>query len=395
MRVFFLFLFFFVSCLSYAQNRAELEKKRNATLQEISETESLLEKTKQSKTESLEKFNLLDRKIVLRNKLIDNLNFELVEVDNKVTDLEKVTNLLGKDVSNIKKEYAKMIYLSYLNRGDLNSLMYILASKDLNQAYKRLVYLKQYSDYKRKQINIIKGVQNTLFSQILELENTKKVKAKLLGSKEKENINLKNELEERSISVANLKRQEFELIKKLKEKNRIADKLKIEIENVIKSEIKTRANTKRDVAIKLNNSDAVLSKNFRENKGKLPWPTDNGVVSNSFGEHSTIYKGVKMTNNGIDISTTADSEVRAIFDGEITMVKFILGANYFVLIRHGNFITVYLNVIDVKVKIGDKVKVKQPIGKVYTDRDSKSTFLHVEIWEETKILDPEIWLKRI
>ena len=395
MKFIFLLVFLCISGLSYSQTRLELEKKRKATLQEISETETLLEKIKQSKTESMEKYNLIDRKIVLRNKLIENLNSDLVEVDGKVTELEKVTNLLGKDVSNIKKEYAKMIYLSYLNRGELNGLSYILASKDINQAYKRLVYLKQYSDYRKKQINIIKGVQNTLFTQISELENTKMEKAKLLGSKENENVNLKYELEEKSKSVANLKKQEGILSKGLKEKNRIAEKLKMEIESAIRSELKSRANAKKEIAVKLNSNDATLSTNFRENKGKLPWPTDNGVISNSFGEHPTIYKGVKMTNNGIDISAAPDSEVRAIFDGEVTRVKFILGANYFVLIRHGNFISVYLNIVDVNVKIGDKVKVKQQIGKVYTDRDSKSTILHVEIWEESKNLDPEIWLKRI
>jgi septal ring factor EnvC (AmiA/AmiB activator) len=396
MKFIFFYIFLSISCFAFTQNKVELEKKRNVLLREISESESLLEKIKLNKTESLEKFNLIDRKINLRNKLIESLNVELGEVENKINDLEKVTNSLGKDVVNIKKEYAKMIYLSYLNRGELNGLIYILASKDINQAYKRLVYLKQYSDYKKKQIAIIKGVQNTLFIQISELESTKKEKAKLILSKEKENVNLKSELEERSKSVASLKRQETELGKKLKEKNRIAEKLKIEIENVLKSEIKSRTNSKKEVAIKLNNSDVALSNNFRDNKGKLPWPTDNGVVSNSFGEHQNpIYKGVKITNYGIDISTTPNSEVRSIFEGEITMVKFILGANYFVLIRHGNFISVYLNLVDVKVKIGDKVKIKQPIGKVYTDQDSKSTILHVEIWEERNNLDPEIWLKRI
>lgn len=388
-----------LACLSYlgfSQSRVELEKKRNLTLQEISETETLLEKIKHSKTESLEMFNLIDRKINLRNKLIENLTIELGEVENKIGELDKVTNSLGKDVINIKKEYAKMIYLSYLNRGELNGLIYILASKDMNQAYKRLVYLKQYSDYKKKQITIIKGVQNTLFAQISELEARKKEKATLVFSKEKENSNLKNELEDRNKSVLNLKKQEVDLNRKLKEKNRIAEKLRNEIENVIRSEVKSRSTTKKEVAVKLNSSDVALSNNFRENKGRLPWPTDNGVVSNSFGEHrNPIYKEIKITNYGIDISTSPDSEVRSIFDGEITMVKFILGANYFVLIRHGNFITVYLNLVDVKVKIGDKVKIKQSIGKVYTDVDSKSTILHVEIWEERKNLDPEIWLKRI
>ncbi len=396
MKATFFCIFLLYSVLSYSQSRGELEKRRNTTLHEIAETENLLEKIKNNKTESLEKYNLINRRIVLRNKLIESLNFDLIEVDNKLNDLERVTSLLSKDIATIKNEYAKMIYLSYLNRGELNGLIYILASKDVSQAYKRLVYLKQYSGYRKNQISIIKGVQNTLNGEITELESTKTEKFKLIGAKERENSNLKFELEEKSKSVALLKKQEGELSKMLKEKNRIAEKLKLEIENVIQSEIKSRAHAKKEVAIKMINSDAVLSNNFRDNKGKLPWPTDNGVVSNSYGVHPhPIYKGVKITNNGIDISTNADSEVHAIFDGEVSMVKFILGANYFVLVRHGNFISVYLNVVDIKVKIGDKVKVNQSIGKVYTDRDSKSSILHVEIWEELNKLDPEIWLKRI
>lgn len=397
MKSFLLFFLFFTPILLFGQNKNELEKKRNLTLKEITETQNILDKISNTKTETLEKFNLLDRKINLRNKLIENLNFEISDVDSRILELEKTTNNLNRDVVSIKKEYAQMIYLSYLNRGQLNALMFILASKDMNQAYKRFLYLKQYSDYKKKQVLIIKGVQNNLFAQISKLETTKNEKNRLLISKENENENLKSELEERSKSIVLLKRQESELLKKLKEKNKIAEKIKSEIETVIKAELASKNNIKKDNVSKSSfTSDAVLSNNFRDNKGKLPWPTDNGVVSNSFGEHpNPVYKGVKITNYGIDISTSPDSDVRSVFDGVVTVVKFIKGANYFVLIRHGSFISVYLNIIDIKVKIGDKVKTKQTIGKVYTDIDSKSTILHVEIWEDINKLDPEMWLKRI
>ena len=139
--------------------------------------------------------------------------------------------------------------------------------------------------------------------------------------------------------------------------------------------------------------DRTLSNNFRENKGRLPWPTETGVISNYFGDHPhPVYKGVTVRNNGIDISTREGSDVFCIFEGDVKAVFGILGSNYFIIVRHGNYLTVYQNLIDVKVKTGDHIKTRQVIGKVFTDVDSKSSVLHLEILEEKKRLDPELWL---
>ena len=139
----------------------------------------------------------------------------------------------------------------------------------------------------------------------------------------------------------------------------------------------------------------VLSNNFRDNKGKLPWPTDGGIITRGFGEYQhPIYKDVKFQSLGIEITTSSGSNVHAVFEGEVASILYILGTNYTILIMHGNFFTVYQNVVEVKVKKGEKVKINQIIGKVFTDNVSKATILRMQIWEEKKNLDPELWLYR-
>lgn len=390
----FIILLLSIGLISFGQSKSELEKKRNSTLKEIAETENILNTIKQSKSESVEKLNLIDKKINLRNTLIVNLSSEVNVVSRKIGELEKATNSLGADIKSIKVEYARMVYLAYLNRAHSNKLMYILSSSSLNQAYNRIKYLKQYSEYRQKQISIISSVQVSLNSQISELENKKKEKESLLSSQERENQILKNELDEKTKTINVLKLKESELNKRLKTQSKRAEKLAAEIDNIIKTEIKAKGDAEK-VSKKISLDDTHLSNNFRDNKGKLPWPTDRGVITRGFGKyHDPIYKNVELESLGIDISTVANSEVHAIFDGQVTDKFLISGYNYAVIINHGRFYTVYQNLVDVRVNKGDKVKTKQVIGKVFTDSDSKSSILHVQIWDLRKVLDPEMWLTR-
>lgn len=374
------------------QNRKELERKRTALLKEISETEDILNSVKQNKTESLEKLNLLDKKISLRNSLISNLNSEVISVDVKISELEKTTQSLNADIKNIKAEYARMIYLAYLNRSSSNELMFILSASSINQAYMRVKYLQQYSDYRKKQIAVINGVQTSLNNQIIELGVVRSDKVRLLEHQEKENITLKAEMDEKSKTVKVLKLKEKELDKKLKAQSQKAERLSQEIDRIIKAEIASRSKSEK-ITKKIMVEDNSLSNNFRENMGKLPWPIDRGVITKGFGRYrDPVYKNVEIDNQGIDISTVANSDVHAIFDGEVTDKFSIPGFNYAVIINHGKFYTVYQNLIDVNVRKGDKVKTHQTIGKVATDNDSKSSVLHVQIWEQRKVLNPEAWL---
>ena len=392
---FVLVLFWFPNnrdCLS--QSRSELEKKRNSLLREISETENVLNSVKQNKSESLEKLNLLDKKIGLRNSVISNLSMDVQNVDQRISELEKTTKTLSVDIRNIKVEYARMIYLSYLKRTHNNDLLLVFSSANLNQAYKRIKYIQQYSDYRKKQISIINDVQISLQKQINELEGKKDEKVRLLATKESENKTLKIELDEKTKTVNVLKLKEKELSKRLKDQSNKAERLAAEIDKIIKAEILAKSKSEK-ISRKFTIEENKLSKNFSDNMGKLPWPTDKGVITRGFGKYrDPVYKNVEIESLGIDISTVSNSNVYSIFDGEVTEKFSIPGFNYAVIINHGKFYTVYQNLIDVQVKKGDKVKTKQIIGKVATDIDSKSSVLHVQIWEQRKVLNPENWLIR-
>lgn len=378
------------------QSKNDLESKRASILTDIDETENLLSNTKHARTESLEKLELLDRKINLRNSVVNNLMTESLGEDKRIQELENITTSMSSDIKSIKKEYGHMIYLAYLNRNKDNPLIFILSASDFNQAYKRLLYIKQYSENRRRQIEIIRSIEKELVSQRNNLEKEKIEQLRLISSNKLENLKLKNEVEEKTELVSRLKLKEKELIKKLNEKNRIADKLQRAIEDEVKNELKKKNRASKDKLRSLESiADNSLGTNFNENKGKLPWPVDKGIVTSGFGEHPyLLYKDVKIRNNGIDISTTEGADVNCIFSGEVKAVFYYLGSNYSIIIRHGNFLSVYQNLVDVKVAVGDKVKTKQLLGKVFTDENSKSTVLHVEIWDELKNLNPEIWLSR-
>jgi murein hydrolase activator len=417
---FFWILFFFPT---YGQTRAELEKQRLSMLNEISETENILSNVKKNRSESLEALELIDRKIETRNKLISNISNDISKVDIIIKDIESQVGTLNGDILTIKKEYARVLWLSYLNRQKLNQWMYILSANDMNQAYRRMKYLKQYADYRKRQVKAIQNIQTDLGKKIVELDKQKNEKSILLSKAESEKKLLNNEIANKTDIVNSLKKREKELSAKIKESNKLAEKIKSEIENLIRKEIaenkarmarEAKANAKiakRAKSLKVTKSvntekvntpipilstdDAALSSSFKENKGKLPWPTEKGIITGYFGERNhPVYKNVILRNNGIDISTVEGATVHSIFEGEVRCIIPILGANYSVLVRHGNYYTVYTNIIDVRVKAGDKVKTKQTLGKVFTDNTSNATILHVEVWENLNRLDPQLWLNK-
>lgn len=380
------------------QSRAELERQRKAALKEISETEEILGNLQKDKQSSLEILELINRKLALRNNLISNLSNDVTRVETQINEIGNQVNLLNRDINQIKLEYGKLIYRAYLNRNRYTPLMFILSSKDINQAYKRLKYIRQYSDYRKQQVKAISNLSTDLKKQIDLLESQKIEKSRLIQSKEVEVKNLKSEEDQKTAIVKNLKSREKELAAKLREKNRIAAKLKSEIDRVIKLEISrakaaAASSKKKETKYTAAPEDVALSSNFRENRGKLPWPTDKGVITGYFGVRShSEYKGVKVKNDGIDISTPSGSYVRSIFDGEVRQIFAVLGANYAILVRHGDFYSLYSNVVDVRVKSGDKVKTKQVLGKIFTDEKTQSTVLHIEMNENLTKLDPQQWL---
>jgi septal ring factor EnvC (AmiA/AmiB activator) len=240
---------------------------------------------------------------------------------------------------------------------------------------------------------LIRSIQNELKSEIKELEEIVLQKEALARQKAGENRKLEREKRNKDQMVKELSGQEKELKSKIAENKKIARRLEKEIASIITAE--ASRGRSRNMYDQLTPEEKLISDNFMGNKGKLPWPTERGVIISRFGKHQhAVLKQVTVQNDGIDISTVQGAEARALFDGVVSKVFAFLGANYTVIMRHGNFLTVYQNLINVRVKPGDVVMVKQVLGTVFTEDETNSTLLHIEIWKELNKQNPEDWLSR-
>jgi len=299
-------------------------------------------------------------------------------------------------LARLKEEYAEMIYYAHKNRSSYDKLMFIFSSSDFNQAYKRLKYFQQYSAYRKTQVLLIEETQAQIKQKLSDLENLKLAKVDLLRSFETERSKLNAEKIQQDQTMSTLSKKEKELLATIKEKEKAAKKLQKEIEKIIAEEINTaskKTGTTKSGSYDLTPSEVQLSADFQQNKGGLPWPLERGIISGTFGEHPhPVLKNVITKNNGIDILTDKDTKARAIFNGEVTRVMSIPNYNYVIMIRHGEFLSVYSNLSEVFVQKGDMVTTKQDIGNIHTDIKDNKTELHFELWQGKTLLNPSLWL---
>jgi septal ring factor EnvC (AmiA/AmiB activator) len=375
--------------IAYLQKtgKDELLKRKIDIENEIALANKLLEETREKQQYSISELMLIKSNIKKRNRLIEQFNSELsgleVEIDKKNKELLSYI----KDLERTKKEYAALIYYAFKNRNANIEFMYLLASEDINQFYTRYIYLKQYKEYRLKNIELIKKLKIVIEVNIHQLTINRNEKLSILSAIKTEKASMVQDEDRAKKVVSSLKQQESDLLKQIEEKKRIAEKLEKEIEDLIKKE------AKKNKLENLTPADKIVSNDFIKNKGRLPWPTERGVITDHFGEHEhPVMKNVNVRNNGIDITSIANAKARAVFNGDVSKVFTIKGANTTVIIRHGNFYTVYHNLINVTVRIGDKVTTKQNIGDIYTNTKSGETILHFELWKEMEKQNPEEWL---
>ena len=389
------------------ESKEKLQKSKKQIEDDIKYTAKLLEETKQTKKNSLNKVVLLNKQIEKRQSLITAISGEVDKIQAQMQVQQKHINTMAEDLKKMKAEYARMIYYAYKNLNAYNRLLFVFSAEDFNQAYRRLLYYQQYSAYRRTQAELIRTAQMNLDHKQKELEETKSQKLTLARSEESEKGHLTKEKEEKDKAVEQLSKKEKELEASLREKQKTAEKLEHEIEKLITAEIKAAAekakkSDNRDVKTKmksvnteimLTNAEQVLSSSFASNKGKLPWPSEHGVITGTFGEHPhPVLKYVKVKNNGIDISTEKGAIVRTVFSGKVSRVMSFPNLNKIVIIRHGEYLTVYSNLEEVSVKDGQTVTTKQMIGKVHTNAEDSKTDLHFEIWLGKTTQDPQAWL---
>ncbi len=396
-KIYRLITLFFALCAicitAFCQKSVELRKQRDQTRKDIEITERLVEETRNKKTESLSMLNLIRKKIELRNTYIKELTKEIEEIEKEQNENEKLITSLRNDLKNLKMEYARLIYQAYKSRKEQNILMFLLASESFNQAYKRTKYIQMYTEYKKKQKKLILAYEKVLVKKQDELEAQKNQKEALIKSRDSERIGLINEGNEKDSLIKKLKRKEGELLKELEEKRRNDELLSAEILRLIDAENKKKGTVGSFAA--LTPEEKVLSGEFEKNKGKLPWPTAQGIITGHFGiQKHPVFQNVDIRNDGIFIRTVENEDARAVFDGIVTKIFSFPGSNFTVLIKHGNYYSLYNNLIKVYVKEGEKVSTKQKIGKIFTDYDKNETVLHFQVWKDKERNNPEIWLSK-
>ena len=394
-----LILCIFVVTTAKGQGKQELQQKKKELQKEIVYTNKLLNETAENKKASINQLVQLNKKIGAREELIQTMNQEIALIDQSIDSNQTVLDSLSKTLKTLKDEYAKILRSAYKNRSAYDQLMLVFSSEDFNQAFKRLKYLQQFTRYRKSQVIKIKFTQSELNKQLVELEAVKQSKKNLLSSIENEFQKLGSEKSQKQTVVNKLQGREKELKKALQEKKKASQQLEKAIERIIAEEIrKAREAAKKagkdSKGYPLTPEAKELSNSFTANQGKLPWPVLEGLITEKFGEHPhPALPGVKVQNNGIDISTTKGSVIRSIFEGEVTAVIIIPGGGKGVMIRHGEYLSVYTYFQELFVKKGDKVSTKQDLGIVVTD-DDKKTNLHLEIWKNTTKLNPDLWLFR-
>ena len=381
-----------------AQTKEELQQKKKKLLEEIQYTSELLEKTKKSQTTSMDELVKLNKKIEARQEVIATISQEIGLLDRKIEKNKTAIAALESDLSELKEEYAKMLYYTYKNKSSYNRLMFLFSSKDFNQAYKRLKYMQQYSAYRKRQAELIIKTKAEIDNKIQRLEAIRQEKQVLLYSLDNEKKNFTKEKVQQETVLTDLQKKEVDLKKDLKRKERTAEKLQRAIEEIIREEIRKA----REAAAKAGKSSEgfpmtpeaqALSRTFSANKSKLPWPVSSGVITGDYGTHPhPVLKQIQVKNNGIDISTNAGSMARAIFDGEVSKVILIPGEGKSVLVRHGEYLSVYSYMSEVFVKAGDKITTKQDLGLLVSENNNSKTTMHFELWKGMSTLNPAYWL---
>lgn len=396
----------------FAQTRTELERRKAQLNKDIEMINRTLSKTSTDKRVTLKQLNALKAQIRLREEKIKTINSEIRLIDGEINENMNNIRSLQSQLVQLKNDYAAMIRFAQKNQAAHSKLMYVFAAKDFNQAYKRLKYLQQFAEYRVKQAKYIEDTQAALKSKVEILNKNKREKDHLLTDQQKEKNTLGKEQDNRSKVIRTLTSQERKLRNDLAQKKRDAVKLDRAIRAAIEREIalakkkaeeearaaaaKARAEGRAAPTTSTSNRSvlaatpeaAKLSASFVTNRGKLPWPVANGVITESYGTQKI--GNVTKENNGWTIRTNANAPARAVFEGTVSRIVEIAGKNV-VMIRHGEFFTIYQGLKNITVSSGQKVTTKQTIGTVAADEEGVSE-IHFELWKGMETQNPGAWL---
>ena len=403
----------FICILSFAgafaqtsQKQKQLERQKKALLEQIREMSALRSQQAQERKSLATQIEEISEKISARTQLIRVTNHQANLLSQQIKENQDQMANLKKELEVLKKNYAAVIEQSYKTRSPQSRWLLLLASESFAQGYKRLRYLQQYSQYRKKQAQEIQE-KNTLIQQLTDsLSLQHSYQRKIVEENKKEQDRLSQERKAQETLVASIKKKESEYADEIKKKQAQANKIDKEIDRLIRLAIAeankkgkttttgtTSGKTSSDKVFDLTPEGQALSSDFEANKGKLIWPIERGYKSQGFGTYDDpVYPDLKHYNNGITLMAPRNSDARCVFNGEVSAIISVPGGNKAVQVRHGNFITIYYNLIQVYVSKGQKVSAKTPLGKIFTDSEGR-TEMKFFVYKNTNKLNPEHWLR--
>ena len=381
-----------------SQTVSELEDRRKRALKELEITSSLISKTAEQKKTSLSQIGVLRVEINARQSLINVMNAEVNNINRNINQLRSEAKQKQTELNKLKVEYGKLMYHSYYKKTKYESLMFILSANSFAESYRRYRYVQQYAEFAKGKVSEIEAVKADLEKKLAEIEKARLSKVAVLNERKQENSRLQTERNKQNALVSQLSRKEKDLRKELKKQEANANAINRRIDQLIAEEARKsqKAQTAGTQEYALTKEQQLLSGGFEKNQGRLPWPVERGRSVGRFGVHAhPVLKHVTTDNKGIYLQTTPQSDARAVFDGEVTQRFSIPGSNYTVIVRHGNYRTVYSNLTNVYVKVGDNIKARQAIGRIFVDtEDNNKSELYFQVWKERDIQNPENWITR-
>ncbi|OUT93542.1 MAG: hypothetical protein CBB92_14645 [Flammeovirgaceae bacterium TMED32] len=389
----FIFLFILMSAsltVVGQKDKKQLELERIENIKKIIESEKILGQTKNKKTATLGQLRSLENQIHSRQKLLNTLEEEADLITNEILELESIISDIDLYLKSMKDEYAAMIYKSYKSKNGYNFISFLFASNSFTQFYMRLKYMEQYSEARKRQSDQIAETKKELIAQQKVEEQRKSDLRLVIKSKSAESNRLISLKKGKTKLIAQLTKNESSLRKEMTARKQSIKKL----DDLIASLIKIELETEKKISSGQKERAKELTGKFEDQMRKLSWPVNTGFISLRFGlQRDPILKNVSINNTGIDIQTQRDEKVAVVFEGEVRVKAFVPGQNNVVIIKHGNYYTVYSKLKSVEVKQGQVLQTGDLIGKVHTNNAGITQF-HFEVWRDKKKLDPERWLKQ-
>ncbi|MCL2417545.1 MAG: peptidoglycan DD-metalloendopeptidase family protein [Bacteroidales bacterium] len=381
--------------------RANLEEQSQRLQRQIQTNNRMLEEASRNRRTNVQQLTIINSQINQREELILTITNEISAVDSDIQTIENEITTLEGNIQDLIDEYTRLIVATHRHRNPSQRFLFIVASESFHQAYRRIIFFRQYSEHRKRQVELIRERQSELSELRSELEQEKNTKAELLSREQAERRNLDTERARRNRTISDLQRRERELRAENQRHEAERRRLSQQIERIIQQEIEAAARRAAEEAARrgqvadvaqLTPEEQQLANEFVSNRGRLPWPTERGLITERFGTHDhPVIRGIRVNNDGITITTPQNEPVRAVFNGTVVAIQ-PFGNTSVVIIVHGNYRTVYTNLASVSVRIGQAVTTRQTIGVVH--RHDGRDFVGFQLWRDLQKLDPEQWLAR-